>query len=79
MAQKFNGVNDWKQKIHQLVADLIKGMEDRLNMNEDMSNKQVSTSKSDVCTSSARDKEAARKGKQESLLLSVEAHKSQSQ
>ncbi|GAU51038.1 hypothetical protein TSUD_411730 [Trifolium subterraneum] len=35
MAQQ---VNDWKQKIHQLVADLIKGMEDGLNMNEDLSN-----------------------------------------
>ena len=61
MAQQ---VNDWKQKIHQRVADLIKGMKDGLNMNEDLSNKQVSTSTSDVCTSSARDKEAARKGKQ---------------
>jgi ribosomal protein L12E/L44/L45/RPP1/RPP2 len=68
MAQQ---VNDWKQKIHQLVADLIKGMEDGLNMNEDLSNKQVSTSTSDVCTSSARDKEAARKGKQAMELKDI--------
>src|SRR6266487_3932104 len=68
MAQQ---VNDWKQKIHQLVADLIKGMEDELNMNEDLSNKQVSTSTSDVCTSNARDKEVARKGKQEMELEDI--------
>ncbi|GAU51921.1 hypothetical protein TSUD_417040, partial [Trifolium subterraneum] len=40
MAQLFNDLNDWKQRLYQQVADLIKEVEDGLNLNEDLSNNQ---------------------------------------
>src|SRR6266487_2325870 len=33
-------MDDWKQKLYQQVADLIKEVEDGLNINEDLSNNQ---------------------------------------
>ncbi|GAU44160.1 hypothetical protein TSUD_399820 [Trifolium subterraneum] len=65
MAKLLN--NEWKQRIYTRIADLIKDMEDGLNLNEDLSNNQDSISSGTNQTSNVekiKEKEAAKRGKQ---------------
>jgi len=65
MAKLLN--NEWKQRIYTRIADLIKDMEDGLNLNEDLSNNQDSISSGTNPTSiteKIKEKEAAKRGKQ---------------
>jgi hypothetical protein len=59
--------DELKQRIYTRIADLIKDMEDGLNLNEDLSNNQDSISSGTNPTSIAekiKEKEAAKRGKQ---------------